>query len=118
MSLLDQLNTGIDTAWNAMADLLVPVAYTAIKRGSYSPSTGVVSQTSTITQLKAALVDYSDTTRSGSDIEAGDRRALIRASDLPGQPQPGDTLAVAGVVWSVVSVNGDPRVFHDLQVRR
>jgi len=118
MTLLDQLKTGIDAAWMRIADLLQEAEYIKITRSSFDPISGVVSQTSTITRILVGLVDYTASTRPGSDIEAGDRRALIRAADLPTTPTPGDLLAVDDQTWTVIRVSGDPRLFHDLQIRR
>jgi hypothetical protein len=118
MTLMNVLKIQMDKAWLMISDLLVQGEYIAISRSSYDPTTGTVSQTSTITRTMVALVDYERGTRQGSDVESGDRRALIRASDLPGTPSPGDLLAVDGVTWTVIQVSGDARLFHDLQVRR
>jgi hypothetical protein len=118
MSLMDLIKTEMDKAWLAASDLLVRGEYIAITGSTYDPATGRVSQSSTITSVMIALVDYELSTRTGSDIQSGDRRAMIRASDLPSVPTPGDLLAIGDQTWTVVRTGGDPRLFHDLQIRR
>jgi hypothetical protein len=118
MSLIDLIKTEMSKAWLAVADLLTPAEFIKITRSSFDPATGTVSQTSTITRILVGLVDYTDGTRPGSDVEAGDRRAIVRASDLPSVPAPGDLLAIGAETWTVVRTGGDPRLFHDLQIRR
>src|SRR4051794_10718639 len=119
MSILSQLKSGLDQAWIALDDVLMPVSYVSIARGQYNPSTGAVSQAQTATPITAALVDYKTELRgSGSDIRSGDRRALVRAKDLPSRPQSGDQIVESdGTRWTVVSVAGDPRIYFDLQIR-
>jgi hypothetical protein len=118
MSLMDILKVEMSKAWLSISDLLTPAEYIAISGSAYNVATGQVSQTSTITSVMVALVDYEIGTRTGSDIQSGDRRVMIRASDLPAAPAPGDLVAVDGQTWSVISCRGDARLFWDLQVRR
>lgn len=118
MSILAQLRSGLDAAWAALGDAKTTVTYGAVARGNYNPATGAVSQSQTSTVIEAGLVDYKAEQRSGTDIRSGDRRALIRAKDLTTRPQTGDYLTEAdGTKWTVVSVQGDPRVYFDLQIR-
>jgi len=118
MSLLDQFKVGLDKAWLGIADLLQEAEFIKITRSNFDPISGVVSQTSTITKVMVGIVDFDNVTRTGSDIQAGDMRALVRASDLPATPSPGDLLAADGQTWTVIAVRGDLRIVWDLQVRR
>lgn len=120
MSILNQLRAGLDQAWEALGDALVPVTYRSVSRGAYNPATGSVSQTETSTPITAALIDYKAEQRGGgSDIRTGDRRAIVRAKDLAKRAQSGDQILEAdGTRWTVVSVEGDPRVYFDLQIRQ
>jgi hypothetical protein len=118
MSLMDLLKTEMSKAWISVSDLLTSAEYISITGSAYNPATGQVSQTSTITSVMVALVDYDISMRAGTDIQAGDRRVMIQASDLPSHPQPGDLVAVDGQTWSVVGIAGDKRLFWALQVRK
>jgi hypothetical protein len=119
MSLLGQLRSGIDQAWEALGDLLVEIDYQRVSRGQYNPATGLVAQTTTKVRLKAALVDYTAQERSGSDMESRDRRAILRAKDLPFKADSGDLLVeLDGTQWAVQQVAGDARVYWDLKIRR
>jgi hypothetical protein len=118
MSLIEILKVEMGKAWMSIRDLLTAAEYISISGSAYDPATRQVSQTSTITSVMVALVDYDHGMRTGSDIQAGDRRVMIRASDLPNSPQPGDLVAVDNQTWAVVAVRGDARLFWDLQVRR
>jgi hypothetical protein len=109
-NILAKLRAGLNQAWVALGDAKTAIAYVSITQGSLTPTT--------ITLINAGLVDYKAGTRPGSDIRAGDRRAIIRASDLPARPKSGDLIQADGTTWTVVAVQGDPRVFYDLQLRQ
>lgn len=119
MSLLAQVRAGLDSAWEALGDLKVEADYTRIVRGAYNPSTGAVTQSKTTVRVMVGLVDYTDEQRSNSDMQAGDMRALLRARDLPFEPQDEDVLTeLDGRVWTVKKVAGDRRIYWDLRIRR
>ena len=119
MSVLAQLRSGVDAAWAALGDLLIDAEYRRIVRGAYNPATGTVAETLTKVSLKAALVDFTSEERKGSDMEAGDRRAILRAKDLPFRADSADLIVDSdGTIWSVVQVQGDSRIYWDLRIRR
>lgn len=91
--------------------------------GSYSPSTGTSSVTTTTYTVKGAVFDYKSSFSTGPLlIQAGDRRAMIAAEGLSVSPEPLDRLTIGSVVWSIVAVSktepGGTAVVYECQIRR
>jgi len=119
MSLLAQVRAGLDQAWEALGDLKSEATYKRIVRGAYNPATGTISQTISNTSVTVGLVDYTDEQRSGSDMQSGDMRILMRAKDLAFRPEDEDQIIESdGTTWTVKQVMGDKRLYWDLRVRR
>jgi len=53
--------------------------------------------------VRAALADYEATEIAGG-IAAGDRRLIVRAADIDGEPTTSDSVLIDGTDWAVVSV--------------
>ena len=119
------LQSGIDTAWRIFEQRMKACQYHAITPLPYDVETGTAGEVVTTTPIKAFIFDHDlSLAASGADIQAGDRRALLRANNLPelegrDKSQPGDRLTDhKGVVWNVVLTRGDPDFYFDLTLRR
>ncbi len=70
----------------------------------------------------AAIIDYSSREIDGTNILAGDKRALVKVEDLEIEPQPTDICFIGGVKHKVVQVRptnpGGTVVMYDVQLRR
>lgn len=119
------LRNGIDTAWRIFEQRMKSCQYHAITPLPYDVETGTAGEVVTTTPVKAFIFDHDlSLAGGGSDIQAGDRRALLRASNLPEitdreKSQPGDRLTDhKGQVYNVVLTRGDPDFYFDLTLRR
>lgn len=114
---------------NDMRGLIREFGRTATLRkvtaGSYSPSTGTVSSTTTDYSVKAYMAEYKLTELTVDNIVRGDRRAVMSAYDTSGatlpSPDEGDLFVGIGDTVRVVSVqtlySGDNIVCYICQVR-
>lgn len=110
--------SGINALWTAGAERLKPVVYRRFSQGTYDAATGLVPQTATDFPLKVFLLDFELGQIDGSDVQAGDARCYIRASDLPIARQDDKVIEADGTVWNVKAVRGDKDFYHDLTLRR
>lgn len=76
-----------------------------VTEGTYDPSTGAVSgQTTADTSVKGMLLNYKDYQFSDSQIQRGDRKIVLRASDAV-SPQIGDLVVDGSVQYKIVDVS-------------
>ena len=75
----------------------------AISTGSYNPTTGTVSQTTSDTAVRGVLEDVN--IREVNDlIQATDKRLLIAAADVTAAPTTADEVVISGTTYQVVRV--------------
>ena len=71
--------------------------------GTYNPTTGTVSETTTDTAVRGVLEDVN--LREVNDlIQAGDKRLLIAAADIAIAPTTADEAIIEGVTYQTVQV--------------
>jgi hypothetical protein len=92
----------------------------AISRASYSPTTGLTTDTPTNTSVSGVLVEY-EAHELNDQIQAGDRRFLLPATQVSTAPVPDDHLIVGSQTFRIVRVTPlqAPTLnrIYDLQLR-
>ncbi len=118
MGINASITAGVNALWVAGAERLKSVTYRRLEQGQYNPATGLTPQTAIDLPLKCFLLDFELGQIDGSDVQAGDARCYIRASDLPIARQDDKVIEADGTVWNVKAVRGDKDFYHDLTLRR
>src|SRR5690242_4225934 len=80
-----------------------PITLKSITAGSYNPSTGSSSTTTTSTVSKAAVENYKAREFVEGLILMGDKKFTIAAAGIT-KPKPGDKIMLSGRDYSVISV--------------
>ncbi len=120
-----QRQTVLDRAFRPLALQLLnlfgkDVTITYQTPGSYDPSTGLSSATTSAATVRA-LVERYDVREFGDFIRAGDLKVTTYGIGLTA-PDPNDTVTVDSVVYRVVAVesiySGELAALHEMQVRR
>jgi len=92
----------------------------AISRASYSPTTGLTTDTPTNTSVSGVLVEY-EAHEVNDQIQAGDRRFLLPATQVSTAPVADDHLLVGSQTFRIVRVTTQQaptrNVIYDLQLR-
>lgn len=90
--------------------------------GTYSPTSGAVTQTATDYPASGAQFPYPALLIDGTRIQRGDMKVLLSAEGLAMEPDTGDQLLIGGQVWAIVSAQAigpdGTVVVWKLQVRR
>jgi hypothetical protein len=102
-----------------------PLTYTVKGNPTYDPETGTVSGSDTDYTVQVYFYNYNLRDVDGTNIQSGDRRAVMPLVDTVGssipEPEPGDQLSGEGDKVSVVSVakimSGMSAVCYMCQVR-
>ena len=89
--------------------------------GSYDPSTGATTETTTIDTVKACVFPIADKMIDGTLIQAGDQTAYVSAVGIT-NPRPNDLMLWQGAYLRVINVKSlwpaGVYVLHELQVRK
>ena len=98
------------------------VTLTMVTEGTYDPTTGDVSGSSTTTEIPKALIeDFNGVDYVSGLVEKGDRKITIPASGYT-EPKPNDRFTVGSDVYTVVSVetmwSGEQAAIYISQVRK
>ena len=81
----------------------VEITFRAVTPSAYNTTTGVVSESTSDTTLKAAFEDVSQ--REVNDlIQADDRKCVIPASSLSAKPKTADRVVYGGVNYQIIRV--------------
>ncbi len=70
--------------------------------GAYSPSTSSATVTTTDYPVKGFVLDYKDHLRDGTIIQAGDRKAVIKAKSLVTRPLANDFIVIDNREFAIV----------------
>lgn len=101
-------------------DLGRPMTLRRIKAGVYDPETSKPSVNSTEESCFGFMLDYKDRDRDGTVIKARDRKAVIRAANIP-KPATDDKIICDGVEYLIVSVRAVEKsgvaLIYSMQVR-
>ena len=62
-------------------DIGKPLTLRKVTEGTYSPSTGLITNTNTDTSVKGMMLNYKDSQLDDDIIRRGDRKIVLRASD-------------------------------------
>lgn len=111
------VNLGFDLA----DQIVLAGTYTHTTAGNYDPSLGTISPTVETASVNALLASYKASEIDGVKIKVGDRKAVLKASELTGitSVRLDDTLTVGGEKWQVVDFIKDPTgTVYQMQVRR
>lgn len=98
------------------------VTLTRVTEGTYDPTTGDVSGSSTTTEIPKALIeDFNGVDYVSGLVEKGDRKITTPASGYT-EPKPNDRFTVGSDVYTVVSVetvwSGEQAAIYISQVRK
>lgn len=98
------------------------VTLTMVTEGTYDPTTGDVSGSSTTTEIPKALIeDFNGVDYVSGLVEKGDRKITTPASGYT-EPKPNDRFTVGSDVYTVVSVktiwSGEQAAIYESQVRK
>jgi hypothetical protein len=88
--------------------------------GTYNPTTGTISETTTDTAVRGVLEDVN--LREVNDlIQAGDKRLLIAAADIANPPTTADEVLIDGITYQTVQVRtieqDNTPITHELILR-
>lgn len=99
-----------ETVLDMLTEFGMPATLTRQTGGSFDPTTGVVTGSSTATYtVTVAQFDY-DLKDSGADyqketeIRSGDKQILLAASGFAVVPVQSDTITVAGTIYNIVNI--------------
>lgn len=120
--------TALDTKLRATATgLLVKygksVTLTAVTPGAYNPATGQSTTSTSDTTAQAFIETYGkgEIFSSGGLVVMGDKKLTFAAADVT-KPEPGDTVTIDSVVWTVIFVDelwsGEQVAAYVVQVRK
>ena len=92
------------------------ITLTRVTSGSYSPAASSATVTNVEVNVKALLLDYNNRERDGTQIKAGDRKAVLKALGLTTPPKQDDLITVDSKSHKIVNVRtienkGDPVVY-------
>lgn len=121
MSLREQIQQAVQDGIAAMDDLAESSTYTSVGTPSYTPSTGAITEPSTLyAGVPIIFTSYSRMEIDGEAVRAEDQKAIIATQDLTPMPTINDTITRAdGTIWNVISIRTDPAgAAWILQVRR
>lgn len=121
MSLREQIQQAVQSGIAAMDDLAESSTYTSVATPSYTPSTGAITEPSTLyAGVPIIFTSYSRMEIDGEAVRAEDQKAIIATMDLVPTPTLNDTITKAdGTVWNVIGIRTDPAgAAWVLQVRR
>ena len=98
------------------------VTLTMVTEGTYDPTTGEVSGSSTSTEIpKALLEDFNGVDYVSGLVEKGDRKLTTPAKGYT-EPKPNDTFTVGSDVYKVIAVetvwSGEQAAIYISQVRK
>lgn len=72
--------------------------------GVYSPSTSSATTTDEDFDVFGFLLDYKNSERDGTQIIAGDRKAVLKAKNIPAVPVIGDFIFDGSKEWRIINV--------------
>lgn len=99
------------------------VTLTTQSAGTYDPATRTTTITPTSVTPKAVIEEYTAGQMFAGDglILAGDKRLTFAAADIT-RPEPGDTVTIDSVVWTIKAVqetwSGEQVAIYVVQVRK
>lgn len=96
------------------------VTFCLIKVGTYDTATGKVSESITDTALRGVLQDIASR-EVGDLIQAGDKRLLVAALDLPTAPKVSDRIVINNVSYQIILIEtieqDNKAITHNLVLR-
>jgi hypothetical protein len=115
MSYRQLISSAIDTAFNALGDLVTTCTYRT--KGEYSPSTGTVGA-GTDYSCPAVITEYDFRDVDNTLIMATDRKAIVRAASLAVQPTTEGVFLIGSKQFAIITVRTDPAgATYELQLR-
>lgn len=110
MNIPNLVKNSVATAFKVAASMQVACVYHRITAGVYNPSTGAVGSTDTTTAINPIFGVYSQNEIDGSVIRTGDKKIVIRQSELAAEPKPDDFIVenVSTERWEVIEVTTEP----------
>ena len=99
--------SAVSTAFTVADSLLVSVVYTQAGTVAYNADTGTVTPNATTQTLNALLTRFEADERTPAALREGERRAIIKRSDLTVTPGQSDKLTEGGRTWEVVGIAED-----------
>jgi hypothetical protein len=119
MGLRETLLAATNTAFTIIGNVKVTVTYHHQTATTYNTTTGAITRSESTQSVDVVLLDYARRDIDGEHIRPTDRRALIEAATLTGEPKLNDRLTISSETWEVIRVSTDPISAHyDLQLRR
>ena len=95
---------GLDKVAGKLLDKLggdVTIRY--VSGGSYNTTTGVITETTSYTNVKGHVYDVS-VNEANDLIQAGDKRLMVAADDLATAPETKDRVVISSIVYQVIRV--------------
>ena len=93
----------VKTAKKVVSKLGGDVTVRYVSAGAYNATAGTVTETTSDTDTKGVLQDVS--VREVNElIQAGDKRLIVAADDLPSAPETKDRVVISAVVHQIVRV--------------
>lgn len=100
----------VDLGFELAGQILVTAVYTHRTATTYDPTTGAKTETKEEATVKAILQPYTEREIDGDRIRIGDRRAIIKRSELRGISEfsQQDTLTIGTEDWQFIDPGYDP----------
>lgn len=99
----------VATAFNVADSILVAGTYHAISAGTYDPELGTDTRTDTETSVRALFGLFEQKENDGQNIQFGDKKILIKVTELAAQPNKDDYLVDStGARWDLFLINAEP----------
>jgi len=126
MGLRQVFADGVSSIFTALGDVPVSVTYKSVTQ-AYDAATRTVTSSVTSVSVDAILDEYSavelrfsERLNDDQSLIPGDKKAMIKASDLSSvTPKVNDLITISGVNWQVKAIKKDPAdAMYVFQVRR
>jgi len=100
----------VDLGFSLAGQILVTCVYSHRTAAVYDPTAGTTAETTEEATVKAILQPYSEREIDGDRIRIGDRRAIIKRSELKGISEfsQQDTLTIGTERWQFIDPGYDP----------
>jgi hypothetical protein len=91
----------VDLAWNFAESIVVAMTHKSVVPGTYVPANGVDPQSVVSTEVGVIPLTFKSEEIDGKLVKSGDKKILVRASELPTMPKQDDYFMEGSVRWDV-----------------
>ena len=118
MTLRGDLSKAADSLFSSFVSVMYPASYGQYSTGAYDPTTGKVGGGYGDLPCTVSLQSWAQSQITGEVVKVGDRKALVRGSELGFEPSSDDRITIDSKVWNVMGYSTDPAgIVYTLHIR-